>query len=213
MIPGRPNGVPCENLCSSFIVALAAPGRKRKPGVQRLPRVVEQLERAVELGRLLDTGEVRFRADLARRSGVSAMRITQILALLKLAPELKEYVRALPAGTPERRVTERGLRALTGMAPAEQVGRAAKAITGFGVFLAARLSPAANSCVSELRDRRRTSCVGDGSLGGARERRIAPRPEPLAGVHPLQPLEAGSKQPHCAPRIRPLAGADLRGRT
>jgi hypothetical protein len=59
---------------------------------------------------MLDAGEVKSRAELARRAGVSAMRVTQILALLKLDPSIKEFIRGLPAGTPERLVTERSLR-------------------------------------------------------------------------------------------------------
>ncbi len=59
---------------------------------------------------MLDTGEVRNRAELARRAGVSGMWVTNVLALLKLHPEIQAWVRGLPPGTPERFVTERALR-------------------------------------------------------------------------------------------------------
>ncbi len=39
-------------------------------------------------------------------------RITQILNLLKLAPDIQEAILALPRGTPARLVTERQLRPL-----------------------------------------------------------------------------------------------------
>ncbi|MBK7580534.1 MAG: hypothetical protein IPI67_10050 [Myxococcales bacterium] len=68
------------------------------------------LAKAEEWQGMLDAGEVKRRAELARRAGVSAMRVTQILALLKLDPSIKELIRGLPAGTPERLVTERSLR-------------------------------------------------------------------------------------------------------
>jgi hypothetical protein len=78
----------------------------------------------VEFRRLLDSGDVRFRADLARRSGLSAMRVTQILALLRLAPPIIEYIRALPAGPRERMVTELSLRHLTCMKHGAQLDEA-----------------------------------------------------------------------------------------
>lgn len=60
---------------------------------------------------MLDAGEVRSRAELARMAGVSAMRVTQLLALRKWDPEIREWIRRLPPGRPERLVTERGSRA------------------------------------------------------------------------------------------------------
>jgi hypothetical protein len=103
--------------------------------------VVEILKQAVEAGRQLETGEVRFRADLARRSGVSAMRITYLLSLLKLAPAIRDFVRSLPAGTPERMVTERKLRLIAGSPHDEQVRRATIDLPGFRFFLEAGTIP------------------------------------------------------------------------
>lgn len=57
----------------------------------------------------------------SRRAGVSAMRVTQILALLKLPAELKERIRGLQPGTPERPVTERSLRAIAKLERSVQV--------------------------------------------------------------------------------------------
>ena len=109
--------------------------RKRRRSRQlRVPRIVGLLDQAVEFQRLLDTGEVRFRADLARRSGLSAMRVTQILALLRLAPPILDYIRALPAGTAERTVTERALRSFTHSDAASQLHRAARLLPGFARF-------------------------------------------------------------------------------
>lgn len=55
---------------------------------------------------------VRNRAELARREGTSANRVTQILSLLELRGDLISALRALPPGTPVRLVTERELRRL-----------------------------------------------------------------------------------------------------
>ena len=97
----------------------------------RVPRILGLLDQAVEFQRLLDSGEVRFRADLARRSGLSAMRITQILALLRLALPILDYIRTLPPGTAERFVTERSLRPLTHLKRAAQLTEAARILPGY----------------------------------------------------------------------------------
>ncbi len=82
------------------------------------------MQLADEWQRLLDTGEVRNRAELARRVGVSGMWITNVLALLNLHPEIQAWVRGLPPGTPERFVTERALRAIARLPLGLQVGAA-----------------------------------------------------------------------------------------
>ncbi len=71
---------------------------------------------------MLDTGEVRNRAELARRAGVSGMWVTNVLALLKLHPGIQAWVRGLPLGTPERFVTERALREIGGAEAPPDVG-------------------------------------------------------------------------------------------
>jgi hypothetical protein len=61
-------------------------------------------------------------------------RVTQLLALLRLHPDILAYVKSLPAGTPTKLVTERRLRVLA-RAPAErQVERARRAVAGFAGF-------------------------------------------------------------------------------
>jgi hypothetical protein len=127
----RPNGDPSKNFTSAFVIDLERERKRRQSRQLRVPRIVRLLDQAVEFQRLLDTGEVRFRADLARRSGLSAMRVTQILALLRLAPSILEYVRALPPGTAERAVTERALRPLTRADRASQVRQAVRFLPGF----------------------------------------------------------------------------------
>jgi hypothetical protein len=73
----------------------------------------------------MESGEARSRADLARREGVSAMRVTQVLALLDLHPAILDAIRSLPPGTPERLISERKLRPLTRLPQSEQL-RAAR---------------------------------------------------------------------------------------
>ena len=66
---------------------------------------------AIEMQRLIDEGVVRDYAELARLEHVSRARITQIMDLLHLAPDLQERVLFLAPVTKGRaRVTERKLR-------------------------------------------------------------------------------------------------------
>ncbi len=130
----RPNGDPSKNFTSAFVIDLERERKRRQSRELRVPRIVRLLDHALEFQRLLDSGKVRFRADLARHSGLSAMRVTQILALLRLAPRILDYVRSLPPGTAARAVTERALRPLTYADGASQVHEAARLLPGFARF-------------------------------------------------------------------------------
>ena len=89
--------------------APAAP--ERSPG--RLPRVVLQLALAHEIDRRLRIGELADLATLARRAGLTRARITQILGLLLLAPDIQEAILSLPPFTRGRDpLPERALRPL-----------------------------------------------------------------------------------------------------
>jgi hypothetical protein len=69
---------------------------------------------------LLDSGEVKTRAELARREGCAAARVSNIMNLLRLAPEIQEAIRGLPLGTPRSVMSERGLRELARLPIPEQ---------------------------------------------------------------------------------------------
>ena len=63
------------------------------------------------------------RAALARREGLTRARITQVMTLLRLAPEIRAEVMALPAGA----FSERALRRVAMVAePGEQASAFAK---------------------------------------------------------------------------------------
>jgi hypothetical protein len=59
-----------------------------KPG--RLPRVTKLMALAIKFEELLADGTVKDYADLARLGGVSRARITQIMNLRLLAPDIQE---------------------------------------------------------------------------------------------------------------------------
>jgi len=59
---------------------------------------------------MIDTGEVKNQSDLARKLGVSRVRVCQVFSLLKLDAKIIEAVEKLGDPMPSRIVTERMLR-------------------------------------------------------------------------------------------------------
>ena len=59
---------------------------------ERVPRIARLLALAHKFQKMLDSGEVESMAELARLGRVSRARITQIMDLLMLAPEIQEEV-------------------------------------------------------------------------------------------------------------------------
>jgi hypothetical protein len=74
----------------------------------RIPRITRLMALAIKFQDMVDRGEVRDYADLARLGYVTRARITQIMNLLNLAPEIQEQL-LLPA-QPTARICERHLR-------------------------------------------------------------------------------------------------------
>lgn len=97
-------------------VVNAVPPRLSKPRPQktpRTPRVAELLRKAMEWKELLESGDVSSRADIARREGLSSARVTQIIYLLSLAPDIQKHILSMPESVRRPVVTERSLRHIT----------------------------------------------------------------------------------------------------
>jgi len=62
----------------------------------------------------IDRGEVKDRAEVARRLGMTRARVTQILDLTLLAPNIQERVLACDSPERSRSITERALRQIAG---------------------------------------------------------------------------------------------------
>jgi hypothetical protein len=75
---------------------------------------------AREWRRALDNGEYMSLAALARHLKVSRARVTQVLNLLKLAPEAIDIISSLGDLLGSLIVTERGLRPLLGLSAKQQ---------------------------------------------------------------------------------------------
>lgn len=96
--------------------ALPARTRNRKPPkAPQTPKVVELLRTAQTWQQQLDAGEVENQAAIARREGITRARVTQIMALARLAPEIQEHILSLPDMHHRPTITERTLRPIAQM--------------------------------------------------------------------------------------------------
>ena len=88
-------------------------GVEAPPSPARLPRVAKLMALAIRFDGLIHDGLVADQADLARLGHVSRARITQIMNLLNLAPEIQQELLFLPPVEQGRDpVTEQELRAI-----------------------------------------------------------------------------------------------------
>jgi hypothetical protein len=85
--------------------------------VGRVPRISRLMALAIRLDELIREGAVTDQAELARLGHVSRARLTQIMNLLGLAPDIQEAVLFLPATERGRdALTEKELRPIAGVA-------------------------------------------------------------------------------------------------
>lgn len=79
---------------ASTVLQGAPPPRAVEAG--RLHRLTRLMALAIRMRRLVDEGVVRDYSDLARFGGVSIPRMTQIMRLVLLAPDIQEEILSLP---------------------------------------------------------------------------------------------------------------------
>ena len=102
--------------------SMANKGRREiKPGPQpvrdlptaRVPRVARLMALAIKFDRMIAAGHVRDQAEIAAVGHVTRARVTQVMCLLYLAPDIQEAVLHLPPVASGRDpFTERELRAI-----------------------------------------------------------------------------------------------------
>lgn len=81
------------------------------PPAGRIPRISRLMALAIRFEQLIREGVVKDQADLARLAQITRARVTQIMDLLLLAPEIQEELLFLEPGEKGKdRVTERNLR-------------------------------------------------------------------------------------------------------
>ena len=106
--------------------SMANKGRREiKPGPRpvrdgpdgRIPRVARLMALAIRFDHLLETGAVRDQAELAEIGHVTRARVTQIMNLLHLAPDIQEAILYLPRVTQGKDpIVERHLRPIVAAA-------------------------------------------------------------------------------------------------
>ena len=85
----------CEDEIPLKRTARQAAGRPKKaaaPSPPRIPRITRLMALAIKFQDMIDRGEVKDYADLARLGFVTRARITQIMNLTLLAPEIQEQL-------------------------------------------------------------------------------------------------------------------------
>jgi hypothetical protein len=83
----------------------------------RLPRIARLLALAIKFEGMIEAGVAADYADLARLGGVTRARMTQIMNLLNLAPDIQEQILFLPCTLAGRDpITERALRQISSLA-------------------------------------------------------------------------------------------------
>ena len=109
----------CEDEIPLKRTARQAAGRPKKaaaPTPPRIPRMTRLMALAIKFQDMIDRGEVKDYADLARLGHVSRARITQIMNLLNLAPEIQaQILSASQEAWNAPCISEQSLRRLTGL--------------------------------------------------------------------------------------------------
>lgn len=105
-------------------------GKPKPPKNPRTPRVVELLQKAMEEWRTqIESGKVSTQAAIALREGITRSRVTQIFGLLRLAPEIRQQILALPDDAHQPTISERALRSIV------QMDRSIEQLEAFGLLM------------------------------------------------------------------------------
>jgi hypothetical protein len=93
-------------------------GRLKKTAaleLPRIPRITRLMALAIKLQDMVDGGEIRDYAELARLGYVSRARITQIMNLINLAPDIQQELLSPDGVTKVTVLGERKLRKVTAL--------------------------------------------------------------------------------------------------
>ncbi len=100
----------CENWESNLVYM---PKPLKKNHLQRDDEpVLQPIHLALEFQKMLEQELVNNRSELAKRHGMSRARVTQLMNLLNLAPEIQEHLLQLQDKKSVRAFSERRLRGL-----------------------------------------------------------------------------------------------------
>lgn len=102
--------VPASQVVTAIPERQRRPKRPKPPKKPRTPGAAKSLLKAREWKRQLDAGEVASQAEIARRENLTRARVTQILNLLRLVPEIQEHVLQMSKSTTRPPFSEHSLR-------------------------------------------------------------------------------------------------------
>lgn len=105
-------GALTRRVAAERVVTGAPPrrGKPRPPKEPRPPRVAELLRKAQAWWAMLESGEVATQAEIARREGITRARVTQVMGLLRLTPEIHAHILSMPQTNHRPTLTELALR-------------------------------------------------------------------------------------------------------
>ena len=92
---------------TKFLTTSTSHGRRRVTSPRlsrpvkppRVPHITKLMALAIRLDDLLATGQVKDQAEIARTAGITRARVTQILNLTQLAPDIQQAILDLDAMT------------------------------------------------------------------------------------------------------------------
>jgi hypothetical protein len=92
---------------------VGAPKPKKPSAPAKLPHITKLMALAIRLEHLLATGQVKDQAEIARTAGITRARVTQIINLTQLAPDIQEAILNLePTADHVPRFREREVRTI-----------------------------------------------------------------------------------------------------
>ncbi|MCK4415308.1 MAG: recombinase zinc beta ribbon domain-containing protein [Candidatus Eisenbacteria sp.] len=95
----------------------ASRDKPKPPRAPRTPHVVELLRKAIEWEALLESGQVPNQAAIARREGITRARVTQVMGMLRLAPEIQQHILSMPDVACRPSITARALQPIAQILP------------------------------------------------------------------------------------------------
>lgn len=129
-----PDLLPGANFESCFFLE-RPPKKEKRPALLEPPRVVAFLAQAESFRLQMDLGLVKHFAELADANGLARPRVTQLMKLLMLPPEVLRFVKSLGPGLRPNAITERKLQRLFRLPGARRMEEARKCLPGFKEFL------------------------------------------------------------------------------
>ena len=127
---GSANIAALSRRVAADLVVSVAPvrhGMPKPPRAPRTPRVVELLRKAIAWQTLLESGEVTNQAAIAAREGITRARVTQVMGMLRVSPEIQQHILSMPDMARLPVITERALRPIAQLKkPADQKARLEK---------------------------------------------------------------------------------------